>query len=415
LACRGPGPGSSGRRAGEAGVTGPVSCGGAAPVVGGVVVVAEEFGEDRGGDCDGERDERAGSGCLWADPEFAKSAADALGSDVRARFRAREQPRASRVFPLAAQQRGDLFGDRDGVVTEPKPDLVAVDLDIFAAEPDDAGDELSVEQQQRSGDADRGLGVAVVKQAASLVEAGGVIDRRVGRARRRSRNVQRRDEPGRVRPGQERAGWERAARRPVQPLVDVCLPGLPEREIVVMKPAGEADRGAQVGRSSRGCCLGGPVRSSASGRSRPRSSIVRMPRRMPGRDDRRAPEAHVVPSVHSGRGAPRAARERDGRRARSAGRQSPARHRADRGCRGRSRSPRGASRERSGRPGFARAMRLPTAASDGARAGRAAARAPRQHRDLRERAARPARRRARSEGSVVLSSRASGAGIRGSA
>jgi hypothetical protein len=38
-----------------------------------------------------------------------------------------------------------------------------------------------------------------------------------------------------------------------------------------------------------------------------------------------------------------------------------------------------------------------------ARVGPAAARAPRQHRDLRQRAARPAPRRARSEGSVVLS------------
>jgi hypothetical protein len=47
-------------------------------------------------------------------------------------------------------------------------------VDIFAAEPDDAGDELAVEQQQRSGDADRGLGVAVVKQPAGLCEAGGV-------------------------------------------------------------------------------------------------------------------------------------------------------------------------------------------------------------------------------------------------
>jgi len=168
-------------------------------------------------------------------------------------------------------------------------------------------------------------------------------------------------------------------------------------------------------RSSRGCCLGGPVRSAACGRSRTRSSIVRRPRRVPGRDGRRALAARVVPSVRRGRGAPRAARERDGRRARSAGRRWPGRRRADRGCHGRSRSPRGASRERSGRPGFARARRSPTAASDGARAGPAAARAPRQHRDLRGRAARPAPRRARSEGSVVLSSPASAAGILGSA
>jgi hypothetical protein len=221
--------GSGGGCAGEAGVAGPVSCGGASPVVGGVVVVAEEFGEDRGGDCDREGEERAGSGCAWRDPEFAESAADALGSDVRARFRAWEQPRAGRVLPLVAEQCSELFGYRDGVATEPKPDLAVVDLDLFGAEPDDPGDELAVEQQERSGDADPGLGVAVVKQPAGLVEAGGVIDGRVGRAGRRARNVERRDDPGRARPGQECAGWEGAARRPVQPLVDVCLSGLLER------------------------------------------------------------------------------------------------------------------------------------------------------------------------------------------
>ena len=110
-----------------------------------------------------------------------------------------------------------------------------------------AGDELAVEQQQRSGDADRGLGVAVVKQPADLCEAGGVIDGRVGRAGRRARDVQRRDDPGRVRPGQERAGWQCAARRAVQPIVDVGLSGLLEREVVVVKPAGEAARDTQVG------------------------------------------------------------------------------------------------------------------------------------------------------------------------
>jgi hypothetical protein len=87
-------------------------------VVGGVVVVAEEFGEDRGGDCDGEGDERAGSGCAWADPEFAESAADALGSDVRAWFRAWEQPWAGRVLLLVAEQRSELFGYRDGISAE---------------------------------------------------------------------------------------------------------------------------------------------------------------------------------------------------------------------------------------------------------------------------------------------------------
>ncbi len=53
------------------GVAGPVAGGFASPVVGGVVVVAEELGEDRGGDSHGEREERARSGDSWADPELA--------------------------------------------------------------------------------------------------------------------------------------------------------------------------------------------------------------------------------------------------------------------------------------------------------------------------------------------------------
>src|SRR5450755_56336 len=62
---------SGGGCAGEVGVAGPVAGGFASPEGGGVVVVAEEFGEDRGGDGDRERKERARSGGAWGDPELA--------------------------------------------------------------------------------------------------------------------------------------------------------------------------------------------------------------------------------------------------------------------------------------------------------------------------------------------------------
>ena len=50
-------------------------------------------------------------------------------------FRAWEQPRAARVLPLVAEQHSELFGYRDGIVAEPKPDLAVIDLDILAAAP----------------------------------------------------------------------------------------------------------------------------------------------------------------------------------------------------------------------------------------------------------------------------------------
>ena len=149
--------------AGEAGVAGPVACGGASPVVGGVVVVAEELGEDRRGDGDREREQRARSGCAGGDPELAEPAADPLGPDVRAWLCAWEQPRLCGMFALVAQQRGELWRDCDRVVTEPKSNLAVVGLDIFVAEPDDAGDELTVEQKQRPGDAYLRLDVGAIE------------------------------------------------------------------------------------------------------------------------------------------------------------------------------------------------------------------------------------------------------------
>jgi hypothetical protein len=215
-------------------------------VVGGVVVVAEEFGEDRGGDGDCEREERAGAGGARGDPELAKSAADAFGSDVRAGFGAGEQPRVGGVLVLVSQQCGEWFGDGDGVLTEAEWRVVVlVDLEVGGAESDDAGDELAVEQQQRSGDPDRRLDVVIVKKRAGLSEACGVIDRRVARPRWRPRDVQRREDPGGVRPVQERAGRDRSAWRTGQPVVELSLSGPLERQVVLVQPEGEADRDAE--------------------------------------------------------------------------------------------------------------------------------------------------------------------------
>jgi hypothetical protein len=111
---------------------------------------------------------------------LAEPAADAFGSDVRAGFGAGEQPRVGGVLVLVSQQCGEPFRDGDGVLAEAEVhDVVLVDLEVGGAESDDAGDELAVEQQQRSGDPGRRLDLFVVQKRAGLSEACGVIDRRL--------------------------------------------------------------------------------------------------------------------------------------------------------------------------------------------------------------------------------------------
>jgi hypothetical protein len=174
-----------------------------------------------------------------------------------------------------AEECGERFGDGDRVLTETELHVVVlIDLEVGGAESDEAGDELAVEQQQRSGDPDRRLDVVVVEKRAGLSKACGVIDRRVARSGRRARDVERRDDPGGVCPVQERAVWERSAWWAGQPLVELSLCGLLEGEVVLVQPADQADRdteffvvglvGALAG--SAGSELAGVVRSELPSR-----------------------------------------------------------------------------------------------------------------------------------------------------
>ena len=98
---------SVGGGAGEAGVAGPVAAGGPAPAVGGVVVEAEQLGEDWRWDACGECEQRSWAGGVCVDSEFAQAASESLGSDVGSWFRAGEQLLGGRPRLLAAQQIGE--------------------------------------------------------------------------------------------------------------------------------------------------------------------------------------------------------------------------------------------------------------------------------------------------------------------
>ena len=103
---------------GEAGVARPIAGGGAAPVVGGVVAVAEQLAEDGGGDAGGECEQRRGAAGLGVDAKLAQAAADALGPDVGARFGAGQQPRSGGLGVHGAEQCGEWVWDLDRVLAE---------------------------------------------------------------------------------------------------------------------------------------------------------------------------------------------------------------------------------------------------------------------------------------------------------
>jgi hypothetical protein len=132
-------------------------------VVGGVVAVAEQLAEDRGGDAGGEREQRRGAAGLGMDAELAQAAADPLGPDVGARFGAGQQPRSGGLCVHGAEQRGEWVVDLDRVRAELEEDVWAAQVEVVVAEGDDAGDALAVEQDQAARDAGGRLERVVVE------------------------------------------------------------------------------------------------------------------------------------------------------------------------------------------------------------------------------------------------------------
>jgi hypothetical protein len=114
---------------------------------------SEQLAEHGGGDAGGEREQCRGTAGLWADAELAQAAADALGSDVGARLGAGQQPWSRGLGVQGAEQRGEWVGDFDRVVAELEADPWAVQVEVVAAEGDDPGDALAVEQDQAARDA----------------------------------------------------------------------------------------------------------------------------------------------------------------------------------------------------------------------------------------------------------------------
>jgi hypothetical protein len=146
-----------------------------------------------------------------------------------------------------AEQYGEWVGDFDRVLAELEADLWATEVEVVAAQGDDAGDALAVEQDQAARDAGGQLERVVVEQRAGLAQAGGVIDRGAGGLRRRPLDVQGGEQVGVVGPVEEVACGQRSARRVGDPLVEQRLAQLLEREALVLEPGGEPDRGAQLG------------------------------------------------------------------------------------------------------------------------------------------------------------------------
>jgi len=83
-----------------------------------------------------------------------------------------------------AEQCGEWVGDVDRVLAEREEDLWATEVEVIAAQGDDAGDALAVQQDEAARDAGGQLERVVVEQRAGLAQAGGVIDRGAARLRR---------------------------------------------------------------------------------------------------------------------------------------------------------------------------------------------------------------------------------------
>ena len=80
-----------------------------------------------------------------------------------------------------AGERGEGFGQHDGLAAEPQEDLPGAGVGVVEGEPADRGRPLGVEQDEQSGDAVVGFDRVVVQQPAGLVPAGLGVDDAAGR------------------------------------------------------------------------------------------------------------------------------------------------------------------------------------------------------------------------------------------
>ena len=142
------------------GVAGPVAAGSALPLDGDVDVDAERAGQDGGGQLGGELEQGGGAGLGRADPEAAQALGQPVAADRPAGLAAGEQPGRGALVtedgvPVpgrhqAGCEAGQRFGQRDGGLPEPEPDLAAVGVDVGDGQAADRRRPLGVEQQQQA-------------------------------------------------------------------------------------------------------------------------------------------------------------------------------------------------------------------------------------------------------------------------